>query len=62
MRAGAGRCGTPARIRAIHQYSRCTYGAPRIHEELRAADIHPGRKRVARLIKAAGLRGASRRR
>jgi len=49
------------RIRAIHQYSRGTYGAPRIHEELRAADIHLGRKRVARLMKAAGLRGASRR-
>ena len=24
------------RIRAIHQYSRGTYGAPRIHQELRA--------------------------
>ena len=50
-----------ARIRAIHQYSRGTYGAPRVHEELLAAAIHVGRKRVARLMKAASLRGASRR-
>jgi putative transposase len=49
------------RIRAIHQYSRGTYGAPRIHEELLAAAIHVGRKRVARLMKTASLRGASRR-
>jgi putative transposase len=50
-----------ARIRAIHQYSRQTYGAPRIHQELRATEIRVGCKRVARLMKAAGLCGASRR-
>jgi putative transposase len=50
-----------ARIRTIHQYSRATYGAPRIHQELRAADIHVGHKRVARLMNAAGLAGVSRR-
>ena len=50
------------RIRAIHQFSHATYGAPRIHEELRAANIHLGRKRVARLMRVAGLKGASRRR
>ena len=50
-----------SRISAIHQYSRATYGAPRIHEELLAAGIHVGRKRVARLMKAAGLCGVSRR-
>jgi putative transposase len=49
------------RIRAIHQYSRGTYGAPRIHQELHAAEIRVGRKRVARLMKTARLRGASRR-
>jgi putative transposase len=49
------------RITAIHQYSRATYGAPRIHEELAVAGIHVGRKRVACLMKAAGLCGASRR-
>src|SRR5271155_3441260 len=50
-----------ARIQAIHQYSRGTYGAPRIYQELRAAEIRVGCKRVARLMKAASLRGASRR-
>jgi putative transposase len=48
------------RIRAIHQRSRDTYGAPNIHAEL--ADEHGirvGRKRVARLMRAAGLRGAT---
>ena len=49
------------RIRAIHQYSRGTYGAPRIHQELRAAEIRVGCKRVARLMQAVSLRGASRR-
>ena len=34
-----------SRIIAIHQYSRGTYGAPRIHEELLAARLHLGRKR-----------------
>jgi putative transposase len=53
--------GLTARIRTIHQYSRGIYGAPRIHQELQAADIHVGRKRVARLMKAADLAGVSRR-
>jgi putative transposase len=51
-----------ARIRAIHERSRGTYGAPRIHAELRACDVLVSRKRVARLMREAGLRGASRRR
>ena len=50
-----------ARIAAIHQGSRATYGAPRIHAELAAEGIHVGCKRVARLMKAAGLCGVSRR-
>ncbi len=49
------------RIRAIHERSRGTYGAPRIHAELAAEGIHIGRKRVARLMRAAGLEGVSRR-
>jgi putative transposase len=52
-----------AKIHAIHRQSRECYGAPRIHAEL--ADehgMHVGRKRVARLMRAAGLRGISRRR
>jgi len=49
------------RMRAIHQRSHATYGAPRVHAELRAEGIKVGRKRVARLLKKAGLVGASRR-
>lgn len=49
------------RIRAIHAASRGTYGAPRIHAELREEGIRVGQKRVARLMRAAGLRGVSRR-
>jgi putative transposase len=48
-------------IRAFHGQSRGTYGAPRIHRDLRAAGVRVGRKRVARLLKQAGLRGVSRR-
>ena len=48
-------------IRAFHRQSRGTYGAPRILRDLRAAGIHVSRKRVARLLKQAGLRGVSRR-
>ena len=48
-------------IRAFHQHSRGTYGAPRIHRDLRDAGVRVGRKRVARLLKQAGLRGVSRR-
>jgi putative transposase len=50
-----------ARIRAIHASSRQTYGAPRIHAELDKRGEHVGRKRVARLMQAAGLAGVSRR-
>jgi hypothetical protein len=48
-------------IRAIHAHSRGTYGAPRIHAELAAQGVHIGRKRVARLMQAAGVVGVSRR-
>jgi len=51
-----------ARIRAIHERSRGTYGAPRVHAELAAEGTRVGRKRVARLMHAAGLAGVSRRR
>jgi putative transposase len=49
------------RIKAIHKASRETYGAPRIHAELIDEGIHVGRKRVERLMKAAGIAGVSRR-
>jgi putative transposase len=51
------------KIEAIHQRSRGVYGVPMIHAEL-ADDygIRVGRKRVARLMRGAGLRGVSLRR
>lgn len=49
-------------IRTIHARSRQTYGAPRIHADLRETGVRCGRKRVARLMRQAGLAGASRRR
>jgi len=48
-------------IRASHAASRGTYGAPRIHADLAAQGIHVGRKRIERLMAAAGLAGVSRR-
>src|SRR5207245_6830270 len=50
------------RLRDIHETSRGTYGVPRMHAELAAEGIHVGRKRVARLMRAAHLEGVSRRR
>jgi putative transposase len=49
-------------IRAIHQRSRGTYGAPRIHAELAAEGTRVSRKRVTRLMREADLQGVSRRR
>ncbi len=50
------------KIRTIHASSRATYGVPRVHAELAAAGVFVGKKRVARLMAAAGLEGVSRRR
>ena len=50
------------RIRTIHASSRGAYGAPRVHAELREAGERHGRKRVARLMREAGLAGARHRR
>lgn len=50
------------RIRTVHVSSRETYGAPRIRAELRDAGERHGRKRIARLMREAGLVGASHRR
>ena len=50
-------------IRAIHQRSRGTYGVPRVHAELLFDhDQRVSRKRVARLMRGAGLEGVHRRR
>ena len=48
-------------VQAIHTRSRGTYGVPRIHAELAAEGVCVGRKRVARLMRSAGLAGVSRR-
>ena len=49
-------------ITAIPAESRATYGAPRIHAELRDRGVRCGRKRVARLMRTAGIVGCHRRR
>jgi putative transposase len=50
------------RIREIHNRSRRIYGYPRVHAELRALGVRCSRKRVARLMRKAGLQGCIRRR
>ena len=44
-------------IQAVHEESKGRYGAPRVHAELRRRGHRHGRKRVARLMRAAGIRG-----
>jgi hypothetical protein len=46
-----------ARIGHIHRASRGTYGAPRIHAELRADGTRVGKKRIARLMRELGIEG-----
>jgi len=48
------------KIRRVHERSRRTYGYPRIHTELRALGVRCGKRRVARLMREAGLRGCMR--
>lgn len=43
------------KVRTIHLGSRETYGVPRVHAELRARGERHGRKRIARLMRTAGL-------
>lgn len=51
-----------AEVRRIHEASRGTYGVPRVHAELSAGGCRVSRKRVARLMREAGVAGVSRRR
>ncbi len=44
------------RINTIFEYSSKTYGSPRIKEELQAQGFKVSRPRVARIMKAAGIR------
>lgn len=48
------------RITEIHERSRGTYGYPRVHAELQALGVHCSRKRVARLMRKAGIQGCLR--
>jgi putative transposase len=50
------------RIRQVHAASKGRYGSPRVHAMLRREGIRVGEKRVARLMRSAGLQGAHRRR
>ena len=51
-----------ARVQEIYAGSRGTYGVPRIHAELAEAGVAVSRKRVARVMRTAGIAGVSRRR
>ena len=48
-------------VRTIHASSRGTYGALRVLAELAADGVQVGKNRVARLMRAAGIAGVSRR-
>jgi putative transposase len=48
-------------VHGFYQASRCTYGAPRIHDDLVDVGVHVGRKRVARIMRVNGWHGAHRR-
>ena len=49
------------RIESIFRTSRRTYGRPRIHADLRDEGINVSGKRIARLMRERGVKGASRR-
>ena len=51
-----------AHIRVCYRAAHGRYGSPRIHQELRAQGIPVGRHRVARLMRAHGIRSVCRRR
>ena len=60
-RAAAGVAIT-ARIISIHKESEGTYGSPRVHQVLRRQDVCCGKRRVARLMRTAGLEGRRKKR
>ncbi|MER5408919.1 IS3 family transposase [Streptomyces sp. NPDC002769] len=49
-------------ITTVHERSRGTYGAPRVHAVLKREGSGCGRRRAAQLMRAAGLQGRHRRR
>ena len=46
-----------ARVKAVHEESKGRYGSPRVHAALAAQGLRHARKRVARLMRQAGLQG-----
>ncbi|MBV8985663.1 MAG: IS3 family transposase [Acidimicrobiia bacterium] len=54
--------GLVEQIRGIHDESDGTYGSPRVHRELRHRGVDCGRRRVARLMRLAGLEGRCKKR
>lgn len=50
------------RIREVHAMAHGTYGAPRVYRKLREAGESCGRHRVARIMRAEGIVGRSKRR
>ncbi|WP_331730518.1 IS3 family transposase (plasmid) [Kitasatospora sp. NBC_00070] len=50
------------KITEVHEKSRGSYGAPRVHAVLRRDGERCGRRRVARLMRRSGLQGRHRRR
>ncbi|MEV2236266.1 IS3 family transposase [Streptomyces phaeochromogenes] len=48
-------------ITMLHIASRCTYGVPRIHAELRRLDRRVNRKRVERIMREYDIAGVTRR-
>ncbi|WP_079149800.1 IS3 family transposase [Streptomyces agglomeratus] len=50
------------KITEAHEHSRGTYGAPRVHAVVQREGERCGRRRVARLMRDAGLQGRHRRR
>jgi putative transposase len=51
-----------AHIQVIYHASDATYGMPRVQQQLRHEGVAANRKRIAALMRQAGLRGVSRRR
>ena len=49
-------------IKAVHEQSKGRYGAPRVHAELARRGLRHGRKRIARLMRIAGIAGRAPRR
>ena len=43
------------RIKSIHESSRCIYGSPRIHAELKKEGVICSRRRIAKIMRAYGI-------